>query len=209
LIVALLDWLVAGTIVGTPAPEVLALPTARARLLGLLRQELVLIAERRPRLELFFDYWVAGIGHRRIRGRIRSALAGYRATVEPYAAAAVAESPAAFPAIDGADLAGLVVAMIEGCVMQAVVDPSGFRVDRVLAAVATVVGPDPGAKSAAARTKTRTATRTKTRTATRTAADGAAGAATPAGLSAARTPGPRRAPPSARRRATSASRRRS
>src|SRR5436190_746752 len=62
LLVALLDWLLLHTVIGVPSPEVFALPTASARLMGLLRQELLLLPERRPRLELFFDFWVVGIG---------------------------------------------------------------------------------------------------------------------------------------------------
>lgn len=144
LLVALLDRLLAETIVGEATPEILALPTARARLLALVARELELLPGRRTRLELFFDYWVAGIGpapvNQSIRGRIQRALQRYRDAMLPLATAAIAEEPGRMPGVTGADLAGLIVALIEGCVMQAVVDPRGFDVTRALATIVAVVG---------------------------------------------------------------------
>jgi TetR/AcrR family transcriptional regulator, transcriptional repressor of bet genes len=139
LLVALLDWLLAGTVIGTPGPEVWVLPTAAERLLALLRQELVLLPGRRARIELFFDYWVAGMANPKIRKRIRAALAGYREVMLPLAEAVIQESPAAWRGVNGSDLAALVVAVIEGCVVQAVMDPAGFDVERVMATLASVV----------------------------------------------------------------------
>jgi AcrR family transcriptional regulator len=141
LLLALLDRLLAETIVGDATPEILALPSARARLLALLARELQLLPGRRPRLELFFDYWVAGIGHRAIRGRIQRALQRYRDAIVPLAAAVIAEERETLRGVDSADLAGLMVAVIEGCVMQAVVDPSAFDVGRALGAIAAVIAP--------------------------------------------------------------------
>lgn len=139
LVVALLDWLLEGTIIGEPAPEVRALPSAEARLLGFVRQELELLPGRRPRLELFFDFWVAGTRHPRIRHRIRRALARCRDALVPLASEVVAAQPSRFRGVTGTDLAGLVVAVIEGYVMQAVVDRRAFDVARVAHTVATVV----------------------------------------------------------------------
>lgn len=133
---ALLDWLLATTIVGEPGPDVLALPTARERLLGLLRQELVLLPERLPRVALFFDFWVAGTRQPEIRQRLELALAGYRAQFLPLAKDALATVEHADPEA----LAGLVVAVVQGGVVQAVADPDGFDVPRFLAAVEQVVG---------------------------------------------------------------------
>ena len=141
LLVALLDWLLAETIVGEATPDILALPGASTRLLALVARELELLPGRRSRLELFFDFWVAGIGHKPIRGRIQRALQRYRDAILPLADAVVAEEPARFPGVTGADLAGLVVALIEGCVMQAVVDPRAFDVGRALATITAVVAP--------------------------------------------------------------------
>ncbi len=156
LLLGLLDWLLAGTIIGTPDPAVQARPSARERLLGLIEQELVLIAERRPRLELFFDFWVAGISHPKIRGKIRRALARYRDAALPLAAAAIAEAPRAFRGITAPALAGLAVAGIEGCVMQAVVDPHSLDVAAAMATLTTMLPapPRPRARRRAPRVRT-------------------------------------------------------
>jgi AcrR family transcriptional regulator len=139
LLLALLDWLLATTVVGAPAPEVLALPRASDRLLALLRQELILLPSRRVRIELFFDYWVAGTADPRIRRRIRAALAGYRDVMLPLAEAVIRESPELWRGTVGEDLAALVVAVIEGCVVQAIMDPDAFDVERVMRTLESVV----------------------------------------------------------------------
>ena len=118
--------------------------------MGLLRRELVLLPERKPRLELFFDFWVAGVGHGRIRQRIRAALQRYRDTILPFAEDAVAESPNRFSKMRGKDLAGLVAVLLEGYVVQAIVDPTGFDVEQVLSSVAALVGVKSSARSASA-----------------------------------------------------------
>ncbi|MCB9560115.1 MAG: TetR family transcriptional regulator C-terminal domain-containing protein [Kofleriaceae bacterium] len=158
LLIALLDRLLAETIVGEATAEILALPSARARLLALLARELELLPGRRTRLELFFDYWVVGIGHRAIRGRIQRALQRYRDAILPLAEAVVAEEGGRLGGVvTGADLAGLVVALIEGCVMQAVVDPKAFDVGRALTTIAAVIAPPPveAAATAPARRRAR------------------------------------------------------
>lgn len=155
LLLALLDRLLAETIVGEPTPEILALPSARLRLLALLRRELELLPGRRTRLELFFDYWVAGIGDRSIRGRIQRALQRYRDAILPLAEAVVAEEADALPGVTAADLAGLMVAVIEGCVVQAVVDPQAFDVTRALTVIAAVLKPPARPTASTARRRSR------------------------------------------------------
>lgn len=140
LLVALLDWLLATTIVGVPDPEILALPTAKQRMLAVMHQELQLIPARKARLELFFDYWVVGLGDSKIRGRIRRALKRYRDTLEILAAQCVLEEPERYPNVTGADLASMVAAAIQGCVIQAVVDSRSFSSEKVLRTLAAVVG---------------------------------------------------------------------
>lgn len=140
LLAALLDWLLLHTVIGVPSTAVFALPTAGARLMGLLRQELLLLPERRPRLELFFDFWVAGSADARIRRRIRAALQRYRDTILPFAEDAVAESPARFGKLRGKDLAALVALLIEGCVVQSIVDSAAFDIEGVLSSLTALVG---------------------------------------------------------------------
>jgi AcrR family transcriptional regulator len=140
LLMALLDWLLQTTVVGSPTTEVRALPTAAQRLLGLLSQELTLLPERKPRLELFFDFWVLGFGHPLVRARMRKALSRYRKVITPLADAVVLESPERFAGVSGADLTQLVVATILGCVMQAIVDARGFDLERAIATLSAAVG---------------------------------------------------------------------
>jgi TetR/AcrR family transcriptional repressor of bet genes len=140
LLLSLLDWLRATTIIGVPDPAILALPSAKQRMLALMRQELELIPARKARLELFFDFWVIGLGNAKVRGRMRKALQRYRDTLAVLADQAVLEEPERYPDVTGADLASMVAAVIEGCAFQAIVDSRSFSSERVLQTLAAVVG---------------------------------------------------------------------
>jgi len=141
LLLELLDWLLERTIIGDPTEEILSKPTATLRLTAFLRQEFLLLPERRARLELFFDFWVAGMGNKKIRERIRRALEVYRSALLPLAEEVVREAPERFPDVSGIEFAGLVLAVIQGFVMQAIVDPQSLDLDRVFASVQALVLP--------------------------------------------------------------------
>ncbi len=89
----------------------------------------------RVQVELFFDYWVMGTRHPEVREKIRAALDRYREVFRPLARALLAEDPEAFPGGTAACLATVAVGLVEGCSVQAVIDPDHFDVERVMTAV--------------------------------------------------------------------------
>lgn len=133
LLVALLDWLLEETAVPEIDADLLRIPSALDRLLELLRREIARLLVERSRVELFFDYWVMGTRHPEIRQRIRGALERYRALLRPMAEEIVAEAPERFPGVSAEGLAAVVVGFIEGCAVQAVIDPDNFDVEQFMA----------------------------------------------------------------------------
>lgn len=139
LLVELLDWLLERTIVVKTGQRVLSLPTARERFVGRLREALEGVARERAQVELFFDYWVMGTRHPEVRGKIRAALAAYREVYRPLAADLLRDEPDAIPGGTSEGLAALAVGVVEGCALQAVMDPENFDVEQFTGAVDSLI----------------------------------------------------------------------
>ncbi len=133
LLVALLEWLLEDMAVPQLEADLERIPSALDRLLELLRREIARLLRERARVELFFDYWVMGTRHPGIRQRMRGSLEHYRAVLRPMAEDIVREAPERFSAISADGLAAVAVGFIEGCAVQAVIDPDNFDVDEFMA----------------------------------------------------------------------------
>lgn len=140
LLLALLDWLLDRTIVAHVPEEALALPTPRERLVAVLRSEVQRLPKRWTRVELFFDYWVMGTRHPEVREKIRSALGRYREALRPLADEVVRAEPVRYRATTAEGLAAVATSFIEGCAVQAVMDPEGFDVSEYILTVDALVG---------------------------------------------------------------------
>lgn len=98
------------------------------------------------RINLFFQFWVMGLREPDIRSRLQEELARYRNSFVHFAERAVAGAECD-GRIDPRGLAGLAVAVIQGCAVQAAVNPSGFDVDPIRRAFRGAFGrldSDPG-----------------------------------------------------------------
>jgi TetR/AcrR family transcriptional repressor of bet genes len=140
LLVALLDWILERTIV---AGEVRGLAVAIARpserIMAVVRRDLERLPRQRKRVELFFDYWVLGTRNPSIRRTIRAALDRYRNSLLPAAADLVNSDPARYATVTPEGLAAVVASFIEGCALQAVMDPTKFDVEQSMATLAALV----------------------------------------------------------------------
>lgn len=132
LLVALLDWLLEEMAVPQLDADLLRIPSALDRLLDLLRREIARLSAERSRVELFFDYWVMGTRHPEVRQRIRGALERYRQLLLPMAEEIVREAPDRFSGVSPEGLAAVAVGFIEGCAVQAVIDPDNFDVEQFM-----------------------------------------------------------------------------
>jgi AcrR family transcriptional regulator len=141
LLVALLDWLLERTIVLRTDEGVLGLPTPRERFLARLRKAVDSVARERVQVELFFDFWVMGTRHPEVREKLRSALASYREVFRPLLVEVLGAEPKVSPDVTAASLAAVCVSFVEGCAVQAIMDPEHFDVESFMACVEALITP--------------------------------------------------------------------
>lgn len=107
-------------------------PVPRAVFRRFLVREIERLQHERERVELFFDFWVMGTRHPEIRCRVRESLEHYRALIRGVTEEVLAREPEAFGRMSPEGMAAVAVSLIEGCALQAVIDPGGFDVELYL-----------------------------------------------------------------------------
>ena len=127
LLLALLDWLLATTILRRAVDRSAVKKNASARLAVEIQDALEHLPGNREQIELFFDYWLMGAHDTVIRKRIRAALKRYRDSYLPLARAVVAEQPARFPKVTGQSLADIATGFIEGCALRLITEPRDYN----------------------------------------------------------------------------------
>ena len=140
LLVELLDWLLAHTLVAADKPDRLSeVGDPGARMMLAIRRDVEWLPKQRERVELFFDYWVLGTRHPAIRRKIRRALNRYRDAFEPLARALVESDPERYSGMSAEGLASVAAGFVEGCALQVVMDPTEFDVERSMTTLAALV----------------------------------------------------------------------
>jgi TetR/AcrR family transcriptional regulator, transcriptional repressor of bet genes len=143
LLVELLDWLLARTIVAGEIADRVTAETdagrAPARMMAVIRRDVERLPRQRQRVELFFDYWVLGTRHPAIQKKIRRALERYRDSFRPLAAAVVEGDPDRYRTVTAEGLAAVAASFVEGCALQIVMDPTQFDVERSMATLSALV----------------------------------------------------------------------
>jgi TetR/AcrR family transcriptional repressor of bet genes len=141
LVTALLDRVLATTFVLTISDDVLRLPNALDRFVAVLRQEMDRLAHDPRRMRLFFEYWALGSRHSRVRTKVSTSLAGYRAALRTVAEDVLQSHPAKHAGVTPDGLAAVAVSLINGCAVQAMIDPERFDMAEYRAAAQGVMGP--------------------------------------------------------------------
>lgn len=136
----LLEWVIAQTAVLHVSEDIARFPHARDRLYALLQQEMTRQARQPAYTRLFLEYWALGARHEPIRTRISAELERYRAAFEEIMAQLVLAEPAAFAQASPRALAAVAVSWINGCAVQAMIDPVHFDTDEYLVAVQGMIG---------------------------------------------------------------------
>jgi AcrR family transcriptional regulator len=139
LLVALLDWLLAQTLAVRPGASPAPGESAVERMLARVRQDLEQLPRNRAGVELLVDYWVLGTRHPTIRARIRAALLRYRDSFRPLAAEVVRGDPSRWAGESADGLAGVAASFVQGCALQAVMDPARFDVEQSMSTLAALV----------------------------------------------------------------------
>lgn len=140
LVSALLDRVLATTLSLHVAGEVAHIRDPRERLRALLRQEVDRLSRDPRQVRLFLEYWALGTRRSVIQAKISAALEGYRASFRSLTEEVLQAEPARFAGVTPEGLAAVAVSFINGCAVQAMIDPDHFDVGEYLAAVQGILG---------------------------------------------------------------------
>jgi len=135
LIAAVLDRVLAATLPVLPEAGTTSSGDPRERLWSALRGEANRLIRDSRQVRLFLEYWALGTRLPTIRARIGAELERYRSGFRPLTEKALAAEPARFPGVSPQALAAVAVSFINGCAVQAMIDPAGFDVEKYLAAL--------------------------------------------------------------------------
>jgi TetR/AcrR family transcriptional repressor of bet genes len=140
LVYELLEWVIARTAVLHVSEDIARFPHARDRLHALLQQEMARQARQPEHTRLFLEFWALGARDETIRVRISAELERYRRAFEDIMDELLVSEPMAFTGATAAGMAALAVSWINGCAVQAMIDPFHFSTDEYLAAVRGMIG---------------------------------------------------------------------
>lgn len=140
LVHALLDWVIAGTSVLEISEDVARFPDARDRLDALLQQEMARLSHQPERTRLFLEFWALGARHDEIRSRIIAELERYRTAFRSIMEELLVAEPEMARGATADGLASVAVSWLQGCAVQAMIDPGHFDADQHLALVRGMIG---------------------------------------------------------------------
>jgi AcrR family transcriptional regulator len=143
LVSALLDRVLATTLSLRVAEEVAHIRDPRGRLRALLQQEVDRLSRDPKQVRLFLEYWALGTRSSAIRRKISGELQGYRAAFRALAEEVLKAEVGRFPGVTPDGLAAIAVSFINGCAVQAMIDPDHFDVGEYLASVHGILGDFP------------------------------------------------------------------
>lgn len=140
LVSAVLDRVLEATLSLSVSQEVVVIADPRERLRALLLQEMDRFSHDPRMVRLFLEYWARGTRQSAIRGKISLALKRYRAGFRTLTEEVLRVDGAHFPGVTPDGLAAIAVSFINGCAVQAMIDPDHFNVGEYLAAVQGILG---------------------------------------------------------------------
>jgi TetR/AcrR family transcriptional regulator, transcriptional repressor of bet genes len=123
------------------------------RLPALLRREVDRLTRSGREARLFLEYWALGARQPALRAKIGAALERYRAAFRRLTEEMLQAEPHRLAGVTPAGLTAVAVSFVNGCAVQALIDPQRFDVDEYLAAVQGLLessSPRPVAKTRAA-----------------------------------------------------------
>jgi len=150
LIAALLERVLYATTILRVPSDVERLTRPSAKLLELLRVEMERLANESRHFRLLLEYWTLGVRNAAIRGKLNTALDGYRNAWRefcepvtgargPYASSSNNSHVERYGLTDPEGLAAVAVSLIHGCALQAVIDSVGFDIQQHFAAAARLL----------------------------------------------------------------------
>jgi TetR/AcrR family transcriptional regulator, transcriptional repressor of bet genes len=139
LVRALLEWVLAATLELPPYVAEGAADGPLQRLHGLLEREMDRLSGDPRRMRLFLEFWAIGTRDPWIGGRFSAELERYRSKLRAVTERVLRDESAAFEGVTADGLAAVAVSFVNGCAVQAMIDPHHFDIDEYLAAVRVLV----------------------------------------------------------------------
>jgi TetR/AcrR family transcriptional regulator, transcriptional repressor of bet genes len=141
LVRALLDWVLRETLtLDARASEVGSEAPPLDRLRAILHHEMERLATEPIRMRLFFEFWAMGTRDPSIGERISMELEGYRSSLRELTDEVLRSEPDTFFGVTADGLAAVAVSFINGCAVQAMIDPGHFDIGEYLSAVRAMMG---------------------------------------------------------------------
>src|SRR3954463_15480126 len=105
-----------------------------------LRQEADRLIRDSRQVRLFLEYWAVGTRHPGIRAKISAELERYRDSFRRLTEEVLAAEPSRFMGVSSKGLTAVAVSFVNGCAVQAMIDPARFDVEKYLAALRAMLG---------------------------------------------------------------------
>lgn len=135
----LLEWVIARTTVLHISEDIARFPHALDRLHALLQQEMTRLSHQPRHTRLFLEYWALGARHEEIRTRISAELERYRAAFREIMEELLMAEAVTFGGATADGMAAVAVSWIQGCAVQAMIDPAHFDTDEYLSSVRAMI----------------------------------------------------------------------
>jgi hypothetical protein len=91
-------------------------------------------------VRLFYDFWVLGTRNAAVGARIAAELERYRSAFRAIIEEVIRANPLRFKHVTTDGLAAVIVSFINGCAVQAMIDPKHFDIEEYLAAAQGLLG---------------------------------------------------------------------
>jgi TetR/AcrR family transcriptional repressor of bet genes len=121
----LLDWLIENTSVLRISEDVARFPRALDRLHALLQQEVDRLIHQPEHTRVFLEFWALGARRQALRARIRAELGRYRAAFLAIFEEILRDGPVRAD-VTATALASATVTWLQGCAVQALLEPDYF-----------------------------------------------------------------------------------
>ena len=140
LVSALLDRVLEATLSPRVVEDAAHIGGPLDRLRSALRLEVDRLSSDSRQVRLFLEYWALGTRHSGIREKISLALERYRAAFRSLTEEVLQAEVGRFPGVTPKGLAAIAVSFINGCAVQAMIDPDEFDIEEYLAAMQGLLG---------------------------------------------------------------------
>ena len=138
---ALLDRVLASTMLVEVPPEIRAIASPRERFQALFSHEMRRFSQEPRWIRLLLEYWARGTHNAVIRGKIGEGLDRYRAAFRQIAEEMLRASPGGAAGATPAGVAAAAVSLILGYPVQAIIDPDQLDIGEYLASGEAVSRP--------------------------------------------------------------------